>query len=347
MNESCADPLALVTSDPERDRLLTVDTAVDYAVERDLLPSADGATAEVLVGGVSSVVIAISRQGRELVVKQALPRLRVAAEWTATRERAMVEAAALELAAELGQVPAPRVIDVDRRRLTFTMERAPAGWANWKAELLAGRADVRIAAGLGAAVGRLHAATAGRELSPQLTREDTFEQLRLTPYYREVAARNEELRGLLDELIDATKATRACLVHGDLSPKNVLVGDGAFWLVDWEVAHVGDPSFDVAFLLSHLALKAIRAPSAAASLDRCATAFRGAYATQGPPEAAASRAVAHLGALLIARTDGASPVEYLTTQQQDAARRAGRALLDGGSADLDGAWRLVLGASGR
>ena len=119
---------------------------------------------------------------------------------------------------------------------------------------------------------------------------------------------------------------RTCLVHGDFSPKNVLVGDPGLWIIDFEVAHLGDPSFDVAFLLSHLALKAIHLPASERDLLACADAFDGAYRGAAPPfpVAPAAYILGHVGCLMLARVDGKSPAEYLDGPSQARARTIAR-----------------------
>jgi hypothetical protein len=117
---------------------------------------------------------------------------------------------------------------------------------------------------------------------------------------------------------------RSCLVHGDFSPKNVLVGDAALWVIDFEVAHLGDPAFDVAFLLSHLMLKAIALPYREAAFLECARAFDETYRSIVPPlaEPRHEYVLGHVGCLMLARVDGKSPVGYL----DNAGRRRTRAL---------------------
>ena len=106
----------------------------------------------------SNIVLAV-RSGRELVVKQALPQLRVAAPWAAKRERALTEAAALTLARRLTPDSAPRVLYLDEERCALVIERAPPAWRPWKEHLLEGTADPSVAARLGELLADWHRAT--------------------------------------------------------------------------------------------------------------------------------------------------------------------------------------------
>ena len=75
---------------------------------------------------------------------------------------------------------------------------------------------------------------------------------------------------MLRALAERTAQTRIALVHGDVSPKNILVGPDAPVLLDAECAWYGDPAFDIAFCLNHLLLKAVLLPH---HLDELMQAF--------------------------------------------------------------------------
>ena len=68
-----------------------------------------------------------------------------------------------------------------------------------------------------------------------------FETLRVEPYYRYTASQVPESAAFYAALIDDTYARQDTIVHGDFSPKNVLVHDGRLVLLDHEVIHFGDP----------------------------------------------------------------------------------------------------------
>jgi 5-methylthioribose kinase len=230
------------------------------------------------------------------------------------------------------------VLDVDERSFSLVIDRAPAHWVTWKDELLAGRVDDDVARQVGRLVGTWHRATSNDPgVVARFDQPLAFTQLRVDPYYRTVASRCPDVAAPVHAAADAMLAHRECLVHGDLSPKNVLVGDGRVWIIDFEVAHLGDPAFDVAFLLSHLWLKSVHGAAPPAVLSSCAAAFAEGYSAAHtlPPT---DRVGVHTGCLVMARVDGKSPVEYLTGDERDVARRLGRALLDGRADpwDVDG-----------
>ena len=237
------------------------------------------------------------------------------------------------------------MLDVDPDRCALTIEAAPADWLTWKERLFAGHADNATAARLGELLAGLQRGTSEPETG--LDEWDSFEQLRIDPYYREAARRHPDLADTIIGYADAMAARRACLVHGDFSPKNILVGDAGLWVIDFEVAHRGDPAFDIAFLVTHLSLKAIVLPDQRADLLACAAAFDAAYREAAPPSLAPATdyVLGHVGCLMLARVDGKSPAEYLDDAAQTRTRAVARSLLSDPPDSLAGLAHAIGGAS--
>lgn len=316
--------------------MLDETTVVAYLAERGLAHA--DSDVEILAGGVSNIVLGVTDGDRRIVVKQSLPRLNVADEWTAPTSRIITEVDALELAGRItpGQVPA--VIDRDPAAHTVVIERAPAGWTDWKAHLLAGRVDLRVAATLGRTLAAWHSATAATkdELEDAFGDVEPFIQLRVDPYHRTLAHRAPEVADRVLEVAERMLARRLCLVHGDYSPKNVLVSpeeEGAqtsSWVIDFEVAHLGDPAFDLAFMLTHLTMKSVHRRDHAGRFDQAAGAFVAAYRSSIAAELEPdwTYVFEHVAALLLARVRGKSPAEYLTEPERDQVWRLGLSVLE-------------------
>jgi tRNA A-37 threonylcarbamoyl transferase component Bud32 len=192
----------------------------------------------------------------------------------------------------------------------------PERYPVWKAQLLAGEVEVATAAAVGEVLGALHAASAGdRRLAAEFATDDNFHALRIEPYLLATAAAHPGLADILQDLADRTAGTRLALVHGDVSPKNILVGPSGPVLLDAECAWYGDPAFDLAFCVNHLLLKSLVVPGRRAELLRSARVLSEEYVRQvdwEPRPTLETRAASLLPALLLARVDGKSPVEYLT-----------------------------------
>lgn len=287
-----------------------------------------------LAGGVSSDIWRIDLPGRSVCVKRALPKLRVGADWFAPVSRNRYEWEWLQLAASIVPAAVPRPLAHDEALGLFAMEfLPPERYPLWKRQLLDGEVDAGTAAQVGRLLAAIHNATAGRpEVARTFDCEPNFQALRLEPYLLATAARHPDLAPVLEELARRTGAARIALVHGDVSPKNILVGRQGPVLLDAECAWYGDPAFDIAFCLNHLLLKAVLRPQQAPSLMDAFDALAASYfeAIGFEPRAGLERrAAALLPGLALARIDGKSPVEYLLNRppQQALVRREACALL--------------------
>jgi aminoglycoside phosphotransferase (APT) family kinase protein len=289
--------------------------------------------AEALSGGVSSDIWRVDLRsgatGYSIVVKRALPRLRVAQLWEAPVARNAYERRWLETANAIVPGVAPRVLaggdDDDAEAGCFAMEYLPR-LPVWKAELRAGRADAAFAADVGRKLGAIHNATARRgDLAAAFATDASFHALRLEPYLLAAARANVSLSSELESLLNQTARNRIALVHGDVSPKNILVGPQGPVFLDAECAWYGDPAFDLAFCLNHLLLKGIWNPVFKSEYLDCFNSLATQYLQSVDWEQPASleqRAAALLPGLLLARVDGKSPVEYVTDEADKARIRA-------------------------
>lgn len=284
-----------------------------------------------LGGGVSSVVVLVETVDERLVVKQPRSQLLVKDEWFAEPGRALMEAEALKFAHHLTPTAVPALLDVDAEACTLTMAAAPPSWRPWKELLLEGIVEPSVGGSLGSLLGVWHRSSseslAGLGALSDLA---VFEQLRIGPFHQTVVERHPDLAPLIAPAVEAlVKRPGRCLVHGDFSPKNVLVGDEGLWVIDFEVAHVGDPVFDLAFLITHLVLKSVHRPAMAGAYRACAVQFLKSYTDEaGTAFVPADESLAlHVGCLVLARVDGKSPAGYLTPEEQERAWGVGLMLL--------------------
>jgi aminoglycoside phosphotransferase (APT) family kinase protein len=217
----------------------------------------------------------------------------------------------------------PRILADDPSVGAFAMEFLdPSDFPVWKSELAKGCVDIAFAAEVGRRIAAIHAATAHTQSVAQAFANDTvFHSIRLEPYLEATARAHPALAPQLMTLSRDTLAMRIALVHGDVSPKNILVGPHGPIFLDAECAWFGDPSFDVAFCLNHLLLKCVWVPSAAERLLGAYDALRDAYVgdvTWEPPEVFDRRTARLLPGLMLGRIDGKSPIEYITADADKA-----------------------------
>ena len=310
------------------------DPAIVDALRRLRLVDADATPAMTpLPGGVSSDIWRVDLRGGPVCVKRALARLRVDAVWEVPVERSRFEWAWLQEAAGVDPSWVPPLVAQDPVSSCLVMGFLdPAAHPLWKAQLRRGDADEATAREVGTRLAAIHRATAGRaDLRDRFDTGGIFHAIRLEPYLLATAERHPDLRPHLAGLASATAETRLALVHGDVSPKNILVGPRGPVFLDAECAWYGDPAFDIAFCLNHLLLKCLWTPPATprflASFDALAGAYLGGvdWERRGHLDA---RAAALLPGLLLARVDGKSPVEYLTTEEdRNPVRKVARCLL--------------------
>lgn len=267
-----------------------------------------------LGGGVSNSVMLVEKEDIRFVLKQSLARLRVEQEWLCDRSRIQKEASALRMLAPL--LPAnsvPQVLFEDRPNWLFAMSAAPRSAQTWKAHLLSGQCDRHIAEAAGALLASIfrsgwHDEAIQREHGDL----EVFDQLRMDPYYRTTAARHPDLASFFFRLIEQYPSRCCTLVHGDWSPKNLLISGPSVTAIDFEVVHYGDPAFDAAFLLNHLLLKSFYLPEYRSQFAGLAESFWKRLVADMPPlESFEAATIEHLGALLLARIDGKSPAEYI------------------------------------
>jgi 5-methylthioribose kinase len=310
--------------------LLDQATVVAYLKKRKIFSPHSIPFVEILTGGVSNVVLSISGEGKDLVLKQALPELRVATKWPADQRRAMVEARAIEVLHNLTPENVPQLCDVDPERFTLIMNRAPRTMTIWKEDLLSGLIHPEVAAHLGQILGLWHRKSAADSAILQEFREDTlFEQLRIRPFYRTIAAKHESISERISMLIAELVEDKSCLVHGDYSPKNILAeGKSNVMVLDFEVAHTGNPVFDLGFFLAHLLCKFefFLEQKEKIALRNAANAFINAY-EESFGQASSVSLPWHVAAIGLARVDGQSPVNYLDTAAQERLRRRTLAIL--------------------
>lgn len=282
-----------------------------------------------LTGGVSCDVWKVETPSGPIVVKRPLPQLRVAAEWLAPVERGTSEVRWLRRARGVDARLAPEVLAELPTGHAFAMRFLP-GCPVWKDELMAGRVDIAFAAAVGQGIAAVHAATAHSETDRAgFPNDDMFRALRVDPFLLYVAQHDAILAPALTTLADDLLSRKIALVHGDVSPKNILVSEGGPVFLDAECAVYGDPAFDLAFCTTHLLLKAVW--SGDARLNVAAAALVDAYRGGIDWEDSGGlllRAGKLAAALLLARVEGKSPAPYLSNpDHQRIVRDQARALI--------------------
>jgi 5-methylthioribose kinase len=358
---------------------LTETSAVDFLRAHGLVGDDEVRATRSLGGGVSNRVLQVETAADCYVLKQPLPNLAVEDDWPADVVRVHNEAAATRAYSRICEtVPnaaVPSVLAESRDDHVVAFSCAPDDAVMWKRDLLDGRVDVRVAETVGRILGAVHADAAGDdELRAAFADETPFLQLRIEPYHRTTAERHPDVADPIEEEVERILGVQRTLVHGDYSPKNVLVapgetdgndggphggdpddgtpddggpadgaaddgdGDGTpeAWILDSEVAHWGDPAFDTAFVLNHLFIKSVYNHERMAAYHEAARAFWTVYDERVPWDVE-RETVRELAILMLARVDGKSPVEYVEREAvADALRSVAEHALTADVATLEG-----------
>ena len=285
-----------------------------------LLEPGEQPTLEPLGGGVSSDIYKVGTRARTLCVKRALAKLKVAADWFAPIERNAYEAAWMREAARVVPSAVPELLGQDEASGVLAMAFLPSEhFKLWKEELRQSRADPQAAAVVGDCLVRIHAGTAKNpDVAERFATDDIFYDIRLEPYLVATANAHPDCAPALHRLVETTRNTKLALVHGDVSPKNILIGEDGPVFLDAECAWFGDPAFDLAFCLNHFFLKSVWVPDAEPAFLACFDAMVECYLTSVTwenPDQLEARVAALLPGLMLGRIDGKSPVEYLTEKR--------------------------------
>jgi aminoglycoside phosphotransferase (APT) family kinase protein len=306
-----------------------------YLHQHNHIAVAEEVTLTPLTGGVSNRTVLVERpSGEAWVIKQALEKLRVAVDWFSSPQRIHREAAGIRaLSALLPPGSVPRLIFEDHEHHLLAMDAVPQPHVNWKNILLAGDLRLDHVEQFARTLGTIHRCSHEQrhQFAPLFSDRSFFETLRLEPYYTYTASQHSAAQPFYAALLAETRAQSTALVHGDYSPKNILVYNDRLVLLDHEVIHWGDPAFDLGFSFTHLLSKAHHVAARRQQFIEAAGHYWQTYVECAGDLAAQDgyepRAVRHTLACLLARVDGRSPLEYLTADERSRQRALVLALM--------------------
>ncbi|NKB62941.1 MAG: phosphotransferase [Gammaproteobacteria bacterium] len=278
-----------------------------------------------LTGGVASDIVQVIVGDQRLCLKCALEKLKVDEDWRAPVHRNRAEYAWLEVAAQVIPESTVALFGRSQQSPCFAMEFLEGDDTYlWKTSLLNGTLNVDEAISVGQAIGKIHARSASSAFSTEPFRNrDDFYELRLDPYLKFTASRHPAVAAHLESLVERLYEASSVLTHGDVSPKNIIFRDGSPIILDAECATMGDASFDIAFCMNHLVLKAVHLPAVRSELLNAALEVWGTYVHYvhwESPEQLEAKVCELLPALMLSRIDGKSPVEYLTEENRQVVR---------------------------
>lgn len=284
----------------------------------ELIPSGVCPRGEPLTGGVSSDIWLIDLGKQQVCAKRALAKLKVDQAWFAPVERSAHEVAFNQLVQDMWPGRVPDVVGYHTPTATLVSAFLPAqDYPLWKTQLKAGDASTEFTSQVAHFLVDLYKLTCGQDsIQQQFYAPDMIHALRLSPYFLATAEKHPDCADRFTDLVDMFEKNCVALIHGDFSPKNILMGPDGPVILDAECANYGDPAFDAAFCLNHLCLKALWKPVFLEGYRASAEAFLATYLAGVGSQDLARRAAAYLPGLMLARVDGKSPVEYLNEEWQ-------------------------------
>ena len=293
-------------------------TEICQALTRlNLMDASENPVFSELTGGISSEIYKVDLEGKSYCIKSALPTLRSDPDWHVPVSRTEAEWEWLKLAKKIAKNIAPDPLGYDKQTNTLVMSYLePELYPNWKDLLSHGIIDPNLAEATAERLVMVHNATAGdQNLSQRFSNDKIFYDIRLEAYFIATGRSVKVLTKLMNELVEMAADSKVALVHGDVSPKNILIGPNGPVFLDAECACYGEPAFDAAFCLTHFLLKCLWKPKWKNSYLKCHERFRETYFANAkwlnPTELEQRVTQLHLG-MLIARVAGRSKVEYIS-----------------------------------
>jgi predicted TIM-barrel enzyme/aminoglycoside phosphotransferase (APT) family kinase protein len=310
---------------------LTVDTLADYLEDKGIVKDGPARVVE-LGGGVSNVVLKWATETASGVVKQSRPQLRVPELWLSDVRRALNERDAIELLSRrLASDKIPTLTFSDDDAMAFGMEAAPDTALLWKPVLLEGTLDPHRACMAGELLREIHECTRNDPyVAKRFVAQPLLDQNRIDPWYRAAQRAHPDLHATFEYAIQRLLDVKQVLVHGDFVPKNILLLEDGLLLVDYEVAHFGNPGYDVGTFINHMLLKGFRQLADGAAFADMAEVMWHAYSDgigRADRELAEQESLLQMAVLMLTRVDGKSKVEYLDEEEAEHARQFARGLL--------------------
>jgi len=289
-------------------KLDSLEKVKKYLILEGLVYPEDEVQIVHLPGGVSCRVWKITRNNDQWVLKQALEKLDVEADWFSDVERIHREHEVMyQIERIIPDSDMPKILHVDYKNHVYMMSFVKDASDTWKSQLLQGVIHIETAKSAAALLRQIHELSykIDEKYQNDFKNQDFFIQLRIEAFHRFLIQKYPELQADINQLIDELTLEKTCLVHGDFSPKNMLVkANGEIVLLDFEVAHWGNPVFDLAYCLGHLMLKAWHLHKVD-EIFELMILFLDSYGLK------VKNLIPHLGLMLLARMDGKSPINYI------------------------------------
>jgi hypothetical protein len=293
---------------------------VQYLFDKGIIKKGKDYAIHYCTGGVSGTVAFVTVESNEMIVKQALSKLKVKEDWLCNPSRMYGEQLSNKIYHKIVPESVPAVLFYDQDNYIYGRVAAPAHCDMWKSDLMQGTLDFIVAKkAIEALVDVQNVCCTDVEVAQELCDKKVFYDLRISPYIEFTVQKHPELKEIGDYLIHELMEKSITLVHGDYSPKNIMLDKQKIFILDFEVAHYGNPVFDLAFFANHFVLKSLKFPKRRKAYLSLLSYMLDIYYSRmnfGDNRLITDTFVPLLGMLMLARVDGKSPVEYLVNEEE-------------------------------
>ena len=296
-----------------------------------LLEPSEGFTQKKITTGVSSDIWYVETKKKKFCIKRALNKLTVKEDWFAPVDRNNFEAKYFKECKKIVPNSFPRILGHDSKKYILAMQWYDNNkYLVWKNKLLNDHVSNREAHMVARILIKIHNFFYGKKkFEKEFLNDKTFHAIRIEPYILFTSNSYPQFKKNFISVANSLVRNKKTLIHGDFSPKNILLGKSYPVILDAETACWGDPVFDLAFCLNHIVLKSIYKNNKIEYLELGKNFIETylKYLNYEKVDSFLNRFFSILPLFILARIDGKSPVEYFNEKHKQCARNFGAGLL--------------------
>ena len=269
-----------------------------------------------LTGGVSSEVYHVKTNKNNYCIKRSLKRLLVKKKWIANTNRIKFEYLWLKHCQNILKRNIPNTYEFNNKKKYIVMEYLKTSQYKTLKQLYFNKIiNINTIRSISKHLYKIHSNSSNYKTKKTFEGNyKNFYDLRLDPYFNEVGRVYPKYKGYIKKINENYIKHSNTLVHGDFSPKNILVGKNKIIYLDAECCNFGDPVFDLVFFTNHLLIKSIFFKDKSQEFIKLYISFYREYLSNLSTKHFNSyidRIIKMTPIMLLSRVDGKSPVEYI------------------------------------
>ena len=269
-----------------------------------------------LTGGVSSEVYHVKTIKNNYCIKRSLKRLLVKKKWIVNTNRIKFEYLWLKHCQNILKRNIPNTYEFNNKKKYIVMEYLKTSQYKTLKQLYFNKIiNINTIRSISKHLYKIHSNSSNYKTKKTFEGNyKNFYDLRLDPYFNEVGRVYPKYKGYIKKINESYIKHSNTLVHGDFSPKNILVGKNKIIYLDAECCNFGDPVFDLVFFTNHLLIKSIFFKDKSQEFIKLYISFYKEYLSNLSTKNFNSyidRIIKMTPIMLLSRVDGKSPVEYI------------------------------------